>query len=76
MTKLDTKSKKKSFNELVRAEEGNGFVEKIIIIALFAFVVAAGINIIASGANKKLTDQGSAIEGVNSTIGAAPAGAS
>ena len=68
MTKLETKSKKKSFNQLIHSEEGNGFVEKIIIIALFAFVVAAGIKLVASGASKKLKEQGASIEAVNGAI--------
>ena len=68
MTKLDKDSKKKTFSEFVHSEKGNGFVEKIIIIALFAFVVAAGIKIIAGGANKKLKAQSKSIEAVNDTI--------
>ena len=70
MTKLEktTNTKKKSFNQFIRSEEGNGFVEKIIIIALFAFVVAAGIKIVAGGANTKLKEQGASIKGVNGAI--------
>ena len=69
MTKLEKTTKKKSFNQFIRSEEGNGFVEKIIIIALFAFVVAAGIKVIAGGANKKLDAQSKEIEKVNDKIG-------
>ena len=53
---------------LIRKEEGNGFVEKIIIVALFAFVVAAGIKLIAKGANDKLKEQGESIGAVNGSI--------
>ena len=37
-------------------------------LALFAFVVAAGVKVIAGGANTKLGEQSEAIEGVNATI--------
>ena len=56
---------------LIRNEEGSGFVEKILIVALFAFVVAAGIRLIASGANSKLEEQGQSIGAVNGQIGGA-----
>jgi hypothetical protein len=45
-----------------RNEEGNGFVEKIIIIGLFVFIVAAGVKAIGGTAAKKIGEQ-------NSTLG-------
>ena len=59
---------KKQSLSLIREEEGNGFVEKIIIVALFAFVVAAGIKLIAKGANDKLKEQGESVGAVNGAI--------
>ncbi|MCP4446734.1 MAG: hypothetical protein GY811_15510 [Myxococcales bacterium] len=67
MTKKNTEvvSAKDSF---IRAEEGNGFVEKIIIIALFAFVVSAGIKLVAKGSNDKLQEQSESISGIRGTV--------
>ena len=64
-------SSKKS-TSLVSDQAGNGFVEKIIIIALFAFVVATGITLVAGGANDALTDQATTIQDINTQIAPAP----
>ena len=65
---MENTTEKKQPLSLIRDEEGNGFVEKIIIVALFAFVVAAGIKLIAKGANDKLKEQGESIGAVNGAI--------
>ena len=53
---------------LLTSEAGNGFVEKLIIVALFAFVVSAGIRLLANKANDKLGVQGDEISGLRGTI--------
>lgn len=66
--KTEVVSAKKRAGCFIRAEEGNGFVEKIIIIALFAFVVAAGIKLVAKGSNDKLQEQSESISGIRGTV--------
>jgi hypothetical protein len=46
-----------SWLSLFRNEDGNGFVEKIIIIGLFVFIVAAGVKAIGGTAAKKIGEQ-------------------
>lgn len=41
---------------------GTEFIEKLILIGLFAFVVFLGIRYIAGSVNTKLTDQGDTVE--------------
>jgi hypothetical protein len=41
---------------------GTEFIEKLILIGLFAFVVFLGIRYIAGSVNNKLTDQGDTVE--------------
>ncbi len=66
---MTKKNEKKSLSLLIHSEEGSGFIEKLIIIGLFVFIVAAGISVIAGKANDKLEAQGTAVEGVNDSIG-------
>ncbi len=68
-TSLEVSNKKKSLSELLHAEEGSGFIEKLIIIGLFVFVVAAGIGYVGGKANETLESQGNAVGGVNTTVG-------
>jgi hypothetical protein len=68
-TALEVSNKKRSLSELIHAEEGSGFIEKLIIIGLFVFVVAAGITHIGSKANDTLMKQGDAVDQVNATVG-------
>ncbi len=68
-TALEVSNKKKSLSELIHAEEGSGFIEKLIIIGLFVFVVAAGIGYIGGKANETLEKQGDAVGTVNATVG-------
>ncbi len=41
---------------------GTEFIEKLILIGLFAFVVFLGVRYIAGSVNHKLTDQGDTVE--------------
>ena len=52
----------------LRDERGSGFVEKILIIALFAFVVTAGLRAVSNGSNDKLQEHGAELSGVRGTI--------
>lgn len=71
---MTKKNEKKSLSLLIHSEEGSGFIEKLIIIGLFIFVVAAGISAIAGKANDKLTEQGESVGGVNAAVGGGGAG--
>ena len=59
-------------SELFGAQEGAGYVEKLLLVALFAMVVAGGIRLIAGGASSKLVEQGESLGAVNATIGGSP----
>ena len=70
-TALEVSNKKKSLSELVHAEEGSGFIEKLIILGLFVFVVSAGINYVGGKATTTLEGQGDAIGEVETSVGMA-----
>lgn len=44
---------------------GTEFIEKLILIGLFAFVVFLGIRYLAGTVNSKLTDQGDTVETIH-----------
>ena len=69
-TAIEVANKKKTFLDLFRAEEeGNGFIEKLIIIGLFVFVVSAGVGYVGGKATDKLNAQGDQIDTANTTMG-------
>ena len=55
---------------LFSSQQGGGFVEKLIILGLFAFAVAAGLKAFAGGANATLQEQGAAIQAAGGGNGA------
>ena len=61
-----TKVEKKN---IVKDERGASFIEKLIIVGLFALAVAAGISTLAEGANDKLEEQNGAVGEVNAELG-------
>ena len=48
-------------------QDGSGFVEKIIIIALFCFVVMAGMKLLGTSVSEKLENQGNGINKIKAT---------
>ena len=44
----------RSLNHLLHSERGSGFVEKLLLIALFAFVVAVGIDYVTAAVDSKI----------------------
>ena len=54
---------------IISDERGASFIEKLIIIGLFALVVAAGINFVGGKANEKLNAQGESVGKVNNDLG-------
>ena len=63
-TKKDKKaSKRKDKKSLVRNKKGGTeFIEKVIMIGLFALVAAVGVSYIAEKVGHKFTEQGDTIE--------------
>lgn len=60
--------KKKNILAFLRNEEGNGFIEKILIIGLFAFVVSAAVTYMADASSEKLETQADNLGNINDTV--------
>jgi len=67
-TEIEQSTEKKSILQFFRSEDGNGFIEKIIIIGLFAFIVAAGVKLLGEGAKARVDEQTATVNDVNTAI--------
>jgi hypothetical protein len=62
---MEDKAKTKTPSLIEDQRGGTEFIEKLILIGLFAFVVFLGIRYLAGTVNNKLTDQGDTVETIH-----------